>query len=397
MTATFLHTGDEHLDATKHGRLNPMTGLNTLWESNFTVLRYLVEQAISSGATTFISAGDSLDTGRPQQEAVLLLVEALTPLADAGISIVIIDGNHTRNGVPIDHRTVIHVVAQMLRAKGATVFIASKPELIVTPDGLQVAALPWLSKNQVLAQLGKSDLSPADGDRAVSDYGIVMLEQFAAQADLTQPLIMTGHVTVDHMRIDAVADGHRRGSEMDLAHLFAEPVLPIAALNDLPFQYGALGHIHTPQHFGDRYYYAGSPNRLTFTDMNDDKGGNLVTLNGMTPTVKRLLTPARKMTRIDFADDQFDTAIAALEPDTLVQAVLAPGDTVMPAEFRKRIQQTGAHLQETKTRTKPRTDSEQVILPRQVDPVTALRTWAEKNTPDTNIDTLVAAAEKLEN
>ena len=35
---TFMHTGDAHLDATTHGRTNPATGLNSLWESNFTVL-----------------------------------------------------------------------------------------------------------------------------------------------------------------------------------------------------------------------------------------------------------------------------------------------------------------------------------------------------------------------
>lgn len=397
MTTSFMHTGDVHLDATTHGRTNATTGLNTLWESNFTVLSFLVEQAIAKKVNFFVDAGDLTDGGRPSQEALLLVFEAYKPLGEAGIPLVIIDGNHHVTGVPTDHRTVIHTLATMLRAVGVQVFIASKPELLRLPDGSQVAALPWLSKNRVLAMLGKDDLSPADGDRAVTDYALQTLEDLAEQADSSQPLIMTGHVTVDRLRIDAVADGHRRGSEQDMAHLFAEPVLPVARLEQMPFQYGALGHIHTPQHFGDRYYYAGSPNRLTFTDMPDHKAGNLVTLNGITPTVELVTTPARTMTRIDLADDDAQTHISNLTEGALVQVHLAEGQGSVPADVKKAIRAAGATLEDTRTRTKPRIETERVQLPKQVDPLTALRTWgATQNYNQADIDTLVSAAEKLE-
>jgi len=393
---SFLHTGDVHLDATTHGRLNPSTGLNSLWESNFTVLSYLVGEAIARNVNFVVDAGDITDSGRPTQEAMLLLVEAYKPLGEAGIPLVLLDGNHHITGTHPDHRTVIHGLAAMLRAHGVTVFIASKPELLVLPDGTQVAALPWLSKNRVLAQLGKTDLTPAEGDQAVTEYALQTLADFADQADPAQPLILASHVTVDHMRIDAVTDGHRRGSETDLAHLFAEPVLPVARLNELPFQYGALSHIHTPQHFGDRLFYAGSPNRLTFTDMLDTKGGNFVTLDGLTPKVEQVVTPARVMVRVDLADDNCDQTLSALEPGTLVQVVLTPGDSTVPADVRKTIRDAGASLEETKTRPKPRIEAETVILPRQVDHLTALRAWAKQNIDDIHIDTLVAAAENLE-
>lgn len=394
---TFMHSGDVHLDATTLGRLNPNTGLNTLWESNFTILSFLVAQAIEKKVQFFVDAGDLTDGGRPTQEALLLVFEAYRPLGEAGIPLVIIDGNHHVTGVPTDHRTVIHTLATMLRAVGVQVFIASKPELLVLPDGTQVAALPWLSKTRTLAQLGKTGLSPTEGDQAVTDYALSVLEQFADQADSGQPLIMTSHVTVDYLRIDAIQDGFRRGSERDLAHLFAEPVLPVAALKELPFQYGALSHIHAPQGFASRYYYAGSPNRLTFTDMPDTKGANIVTLDGLTPKVEQVVTPARVMARIDLAEDGRDEKIAGLLPGTLVQAILPAGQSTVPAEVRKAIRAAGATLEDTKTRPKERTESDTVILPRQVDPITALRAWAERNADDINIDTLVAAAENLEN
>ncbi|MFE6967100.1 exonuclease SbcCD subunit D [Agromyces sp. NPDC057679] len=395
---TFMHTGDEHIDSDAHGTLNPLTGRNTAWESNYRVLRHLAEQAVERGVDFFLSAGDNFKTGRPSQEALLMFVEALTPLADAKIPVVLLDGNHHLTGVPADHRTVIHVVAEMLRAKGGTVIIASNPRLIRLDNGAQIAALPWLSKNRVLNELGATTSSAADGDRLVAEYGIRKLEELANEADPGAPLIMASHVTVDHLRIDAVTEGFRRGSELDLAHLFSEPVLPVAELEQLPFQYGALGHIHTPQHFGDRYWYAGSPNRLTFTDMRDEKAGNLVTLSTAGDLlVEKVITPARRMVSIDLEDDGWEQVLDTVAEKDLVQVRLVTGAPEVPREVRKAIAEAGATLADTKARPKPREEVKKVSLPDKVDPMTALRRWAELNAPE-GVDpaTLIHAAEQLD-
>lgn len=397
MGTLFMHTGDGHIDNDTHGQINPVTGLNTAWESNYATIRFLAEQAVARGAKFFVDAGDMFKTGRPSQEALMLYVEALSPLAEAGVELILLEGNHHLTGVPADHRTVIHVVAEMLRARGGIVHIASQPTLIRLGSGEQIAALPWLSKNRVLAELDKLDLAGVEADRAVADYGIARLTEMAAEADSSLPLIMASHVTVDDLRIDAVSEGFTRGSELDLAHLFSEPVLARKQLEALPFQYGALGHIHTPQHFGDRYWYAGSPNRLTFTDMRDVKGGNLVGIaDDGTLTVEKVLTPARKMVSIDLEDGDWDTAVAALDEGTLVQVRLVTGASEVPRELRKSIAEKGATLADTKSRPKLRPASDAIALPEKVDPLTALKRWAEHNAPDgIDVQTLVDAAEKM--
>lgn len=398
MSTTFLHTGDEHIDSDAHGTINAVTGRNTAWESNYLVLRHLAETAVERKVDFFLSAGDNFKTGRPSQEALLLFVDALSPVAEAGIPIVLLDGNHHMTGVASDHRTVIHVVAEMLRAKHATVFIASEPKLIRLPDGQQIAALPWLSKNRVLNQLGASDLGAAEGDRRVSDHAMSLLEKMAAEADSSSPLIMASHITVDDVRIDAVASGFKRGSEMELAHLFSEPVLPRKELEKLPFAYGALSHIHTPQKMSERYWYAGSPNRLTFTDMPDVKGGNLVTISDSNElTVEKIVTPARVMVGIDLDESGAMDIASTLEPGTLVQIWLETGNPDVPKELRKAIADAGATLADTRARPAPRVEAEHIVLPESVDPMTALRTWATHNAPgELDIEQLVAAAEKLE-
>jgi len=394
---TFIHTGDEHIDSDAHGTINPATGLNTAWESNYSVLRHLAETAVERKVDFFLSAGDNFKTGRPSQEALLLFVDALAPVANAAIPIVLLDGNHHMTGVSSDHRTVIHVVAEMLRARGGVVFIASDPTLIRLPGGQQIAALPWLSKNRVLNQLDAIDLTPAQGDQRVAKHGLDLLSKFAEEADSDSPLIMASHVTVDDVRIDAVSEGFTRGSEMEIAHLFSEPVLPRKELEKLPFAYGALSHIHTPQKMGERYYYAGSPNRLTFTDMPDVKGGNLVTINDNgTIDVEKIITPARIMAAVDLDIPGFDKAVAALQPGTLVQVWLETGNPEVPKEIRKSIADAGAILADTRPRPKPRAVSEHTVLPEKVDHVTALRTWAGIHAADTvDIDDLLAAADLL--
>lgn len=398
MTITIMHTGDEHVDTDAHGAMNPKTGLNTAWESNQRVMRHLAEVAVERKVQAFLSCGDLSKTGRPSQEAVALIVDAYTPLADAGIPIIFLDGNHHLTGVPSDHRTIIHTVAEMLRGRGATVHIASDPKLIRLDSGLQIAALPWLAKNRILNMLEIVDLTPAAGDSRVAEYGMNALERMAEEADSDSPLIMASHVTVDDVRIDAVADGFRRGSEMEIAHLFSEPVLPRKQLELLPFSYGALSHIHTPQAMGKKYWYAGSPNRLTFTDMKDEKGGNLVTIGeqGLI-SVERILTPARKMAQIDLDVAGFAAALDTLEEGTLVRVLLETGNPEVPREIRKAITAAGAILADTKARPKPRETVARVVLPEKVDPGTALRAWAAHNAPKgVDVEHLVAAAEKLD-
>lgn len=396
MAITFLHTGDAHIDNGTHGHVNPDTGVNSAWESNQRSIRHLAEQAAERKVSAIIDAGDLTKDGRPPMQALLMLVEAYEPAIEARIPIILQDGNHHFTGVSPDHRTLIHVLAEMIRARGGIVHVVPHPDLVTLDNGLQIAVLPWMSKNRVLAKLDEAGLSPADGDRRVAEYGMQTLEELAAKADQSSPLIMSSHVTIDDLRIDAVAEGFRRGSETELAHLFSEPVLPRKLLEQLPFQYGALGHIHTPQNMGEKYWYAGSPNRFTFTDMPDEKGGNLVTLDGDTLTVERILTPARRMVGIDLEQPDFEDKLASLQPGDLVQLRLVTGEPETPREVKKRIAEAGAVLADTKPRPKPKEQSTAVTLPKKVDQATALRTWAEHNPTGVEIDKLIAAAEQID-
>ena len=388
MTVTFLHTGDEHIDSDVHGTVNPRTGRNTAWESNYATIRHLAEQAVERRVDAFISAGDEFKTGRPSQEALLMLADAYTPLAEAGIPVLFLDGNHNRIGVTSGHRSAIWALAEILRARGGTAEASAEPELVWL-NGIQVATLPWLNKNAVL---GAESLSPAEGDRKVADWALAELEHLATTADPSYPLIMAGHVTV--ARMTATEDeGTRRGSEWELTHLFSEPILDVTRLEQLPYSYGALGHIHTPQGIGNGIYqYAGSPNRLTFTDEPDIKGGNLVTLNGAGPaTFERVATPARVMQTLDLAENP---DLDALPEGALIRVLLEEGEVELASTVRTRIQKAGGHIVNTKARPAAKPKTTRPVLAQAVSGEDALRAWA-KNYSLLDADTLVTAAANL--
>lgn len=391
---TILHTADIHIDSDVHGYINPATGRNTAWESNVAVVHHLAVQAAEQGVDVFISSGDEFKTGRPPQEALLVLADALTPLAEARIPVLFLDGNHNRIGVTAGHRPAIWSLTEILRARGGEAYASAQPDLIQVGP-VQVATLPWLNAGAVL---GAHSLSPAEADRKVAEYAHATLEQLANRADPSIPLIMAGHGTVARASSlagasdSAAVGGVERGSERELTHLFSEPILDVTALEQLPFAYGALGHIHTPQTVGSGIYrYSGSPNRLTFTDEPDIKGANLVTL-GETLRVSRVATPARVMRTIDLGQPQEQPDIPE---GALLRFILPEGETELDSTWRTAAQKAGARIAETKPRPKPAPPaSTRPTLERTVDTSEALRTWA-KNYSLLDEDTLLTAAQTL--
>lgn len=384
MSIKVLQTGDGHLDDGTHGMTNPETGLNRAWESHADALASTVEHALEHKVDLFVHAGDGFKNGRPSQEAVLMFAETLMPLAKEGIPIVLLGGNHDLITVPLAQRTATSTVANILGQYGEVHCVEREPELIRTASGIQIGCLPWLSKSSILAMLGLERLDPVAGDLAVVEYGLKALDAMYAEANENTPFLLTSHVTVDDVRIDSIAKGHKRGSEMDVAHLFAEPILPRKALEEGPASFIGLSHIHARQRMGTKCFYAGSPDRITFTDADDPKSCNLVEISDENEllAVEFLETRARAMTDIDLADPDAEKRLAGLEEGTLVRAILPAGESLVPPEVRKTISDAGAVLATTKVTPADRPRQSAVTLPETISPVTALGTWLEEKGGD---------------
>lgn len=383
MSIEFVHTGDGHIDSDSHGSINPKTGINKAWESHARVLRNSVQEAIDREVEFFLHAGDGFKTGRPSQEAVLLFADVFKPLVEAGIPLVLLGGNHELLQVPLSQRTATETVGDLLKPRGEVHVVERDPQLVKLSSGAQIAALPWLSKTRILQKLGVEGVDPLEGDRKIAQFALDSLERISTEVDTSAPYILASHVTVDDVRIDSLAEGARRGSEVDIAQVFAEPIVPRKGIEDSPVSYGALSHIHARQRMGEKCFYAGSPDRLTMTDADDPKSVNFVTISddNKLEKVEHFDTDARPMHSISLTDDDAEGRLGELMEGALVRLELAPGESVVPESIRKLVTEAGAQIVATKVSPKERKKNTAAILPEKVGPEEALRSWFKKVSP----------------
>lgn len=384
MSLKFVHTGDSHIDSDTHGNINPKTGINKAWESHARVLSNAVQEAIDQKVDFFIHAGDAFKNGRPSQEAVLMFAEIFKPLVQEGIPPIFLGGNHELLQVPLSHRTATETVGDLLKPYGEVHVVEREPQLVRLNSGAQIAALPWLSKTSILQQLGEEIADPLAGDRKVAQYALDALDRFSEEADTTSPFVLTSHVTVDDVRIDSLAEGARRGSEVDIAQVFAEPIVPRKGIEDSPVSYAALSHIHARQRMGEKCFYAGSPDRLTMTDADDPKSVNIVTISddNTLEKVEHFDTAARPMHSVSLEDNDAEDRLEALSEGALVRLVLPPGESVAPDSIRKMVADAGAQIVATKVTPKERKKNSAATLPEKVGPEEALRSWFKKVSPE---------------
>ncbi len=89
-----LHCADIHLGYETHGRLDPATGLNSRLLDFRRSFDALVAHALAEDIDLFLFCGDAYRTADPTPTQQKLFAEALRPIADACIPIVMIVGNH---------------------------------------------------------------------------------------------------------------------------------------------------------------------------------------------------------------------------------------------------------------------------------------------------------------
>lgn len=383
MTLKVMHTADVHLDTAHHGKINPQTGIDIVIESNAAVLKHLVHEAVENKVDLFILAGDIVSAGRPSAETLMMLADILQPLVDARIPTEIDEGNHERLFIPAMHRTSSNVLGRML----GEVAVNTVTDISLKHYGMvDVLTIPYPPKSRILAALGQTRVDPTKGDSIVVRH---VLSEVAGilekRTDTSIPLIISGHFTVDGIGLP--------GSEQDIANLMNEVVFPVKPFEEFNPAYIALGHIHTPQKLGTRTYYSGSPNKLTFTDANDVKGGNLVTIEGTDDhTMERILTPVRGMYKIDLEVQDFDID---LNVNDVVQVMLREGEADISKELKKKAADAGASLI-PKPRPVRKVAIKRTVLPEKISPLSALKTHlTEQGTDDEKIKKLIAAAKTL--
>ncbi|MEO0559471.1 MAG: exonuclease SbcCD subunit D [Bacteroidota bacterium] len=296
-----LHCADIHLGYETHGRLDPATGLNSRLLDFRRSFDALVEHALAEDIDLFLFCGDAYRTADPTPTQQKLFAEALRPIADSGIPIAMIVGNHDH---PVSFGKASSV--DIFGVLDGRVDIFSTPTFRADgqPDGpiqtksgpIQLIALPWPIRSKILSKEAHRGKTPHEIRDLIETLYTDFVRTCAKAADPNLPLVVAAHLTVQ----GAELSGSERSSL--IAH---EPTFTVGQLTHEPIDYVALGHIHRFQDRnldayergeGPPVVYSSSIERISFKEHDARKGFLIVDIDpGRQPRTRYEFvdTPAR--------------------------------------------------------------------------------------------------------
>lgn len=314
-----LHTSDWHLGRGFH-RVS-------LLDAQRAFLDHLVATVCERHVDAVVVAGDIYDRAVPPLPALDLFDRVLRRLADLGVPVVMISGNH-------DSARRLGVGAGLMA--GAGVHLRTDPEGCATPVVLR------------------------DEHGEVACYGLPYLEPALVRDQFAAP--QGGHAAVLQAAMDRVrADlATRPGARsVVLAHAFVAGGQPCASERDITVggvaavpaavfhgvDYVALGHLHGCQTLTERVRYSGSPLAYSFSEANHHKSMWLVDLDarGGLRTERVYCPVPRELARISgtlerlLNDEEWERYTGAWVEATLT-------DPVRPADPMARLAERFPHV-----------------------------------------------------
>ena len=258
-----LHFADLHLGVESYGRTNPETGLSTRLGDFLKPLDQVVDYALENRVDLVLFCGDAYKTREPSQTQQREFAKRINRLSTSDIPLFLLIGNHDLPNA-IGRATTTEIF-DTLAVKN--VYVSNRPEVcrILTKSGIiQVASLPWLRRSALLAKEETKNLNFEQLNQKLQQVLTDIIAADISKLDPGLPSVLAAHVWVSGAQI---------GSERAMT-IGQEHALLISNVANPAFDYVALGHIHRHQVLFQNppVVYAGSLERLDFSDEEDDKG-----------------------------------------------------------------------------------------------------------------------------
>ena len=261
-----LHLADVHIGMENYGRLDPATGLNGRVMDFLRRLAGVVDYALENEVDLVLFAGDAYKSRDPNSTHRREFARRIMRLADAGIPVVLLVGNHDLPAV--SKRASSIEIFDTLRVPNITVASRDKLHLLTTKKGdqIQVATVPYPQRQQLLAHDDHKQKTIAELDELVHQMVAENIQALAGQVDPSLPAVLVGHFSVSEAKL---------GSERSVM-LGRDIVVLKSVLADPAWDYVALGHIHRHQELNKGEHppivYSGSLERIDFGEEKEQKG-----------------------------------------------------------------------------------------------------------------------------
>lgn len=315
-----LHIADIHIGMENYGRPDPQTGINGRVMDFLRRLSDAVDYALDHEIDLVIFAGDAYKTRDPNPTFQREFARRMKRLADAGIPVVMLVGNHDLPAVA--QRATSISIFSTLDVPNVVVGEREKLWQLTCRRGqpVQVATVPYPLKSGLLADEESRGRSIAEVDALMQQALAENIRALAAEARQQPdvPAVLTGHFSVQEAT---------QGSERNIM-IGRDVAAPRSALADPSWDYVALGHIHKHQSLnGDAHppvIYSGSLERIDFGEEREPKGWVVATVQ-RGHTDWQFITHYRRPSR-PFVSITVDVRQEAGDPTAAVVAALARHD-----------------------------------------------------------------------
>jgi len=271
-----LHFADIHVGMERYGRVDATTGINSRVMDYLRRLSDLVEYAIDQKVDLVIFAGDAYRTRNPNSTYRREFAWRIKELADRGIPVVMVPGNHDLPAAPNRASTID--IFDTLRVPNIYVLDHSSGVTVIeTRRGapVQIAPVPYPYISELTSQEEYRAVSLAELDRIVTAKLDAIIQGFADEVRQRPeiPAVLVGHFSVDEARV---------GSEHSIM-VGRDVKVTRSVLVDDAWDYVALGHVHKHQDLNPGaqppVVYSGSVERIDFGEEREPKGWVMVELS----------------------------------------------------------------------------------------------------------------------
>lgn len=318
-----LHFADVHLGMENYGRLDPKTGLSSRLFDFCRCFDFLVDYAIKNKVDAALFAGDAYKTRDPSPTYQRAFAQRIKRLAEAGIKVVMVPGNHD---LPLALGKA-HTLDIFATLKIPNVYILSEPGIFKIPHlPLQIVALPWLSRQQLLAKEENLKLTAEKTAELLKEKLNQIVKELIKKLSPDTPAVLLAHGAVESAQY---------GAERNIT-VGSDIPLSLETLTHSPFAYIGLGHIHKHQVIKESppIIYSGSIERIDFSEEKEDKGFVVVNLEEKTtfPLPNRanwqfIKVPARSFKTIEVKINEQDsdptaTVVARVQKENIKETVV---------------------------------------------------------------------------
>ena len=267
-----LHLSDIHIGSGFcHGRINPLTGLNTRLEDFVMTLSLCIDRALHDYVDLVLFGGDAFPNATPAPYVQEAFAYQFRRLVDADIPTVLLVGNHDQHSQGLGGASLN--IYRTLAVPGFVVGDTLTTHRISTRNGdIQIITLPWLTRSTLMTRQETQGSSLAEVNQILTERLQVVIEGEIRRLDPSIPTVLLAHLMADNATL---------GAERLLA-VGKGFTLPLSLLTRSCFDYVALGHVHKHQNLNKSndppVIYPGSIERVDFSEEKEDKGYVMIDL-----------------------------------------------------------------------------------------------------------------------